>query len=989
MKVKYSALALTLGVLGGAATAGQAVAVGAAAAAATTASAAGAPTAGAPDCRQIFLAAPPPGPLNDAQAAVCVERVVASAGGRRRAVARQLAARAGSQPDNPWLQLARGLLSWEDRRPEEFDEAPPERAFRAAAALFARRADTRDELRARANLYQLLRDREWRELGDFEVELAERAAARSRRADLAARAGLLEAMSLLDGGRDLDRAARLLDGARDPALQRSWREVDRNTYLNIRGQVFLELGEREEARRAFDELLAKPDLDPLLRGAGLVQRGRVEVEDLAEDPDGDGAEAARARALDSARAALGFLPEGSLLRVDAFSIIAQLTHGADSLAAFQSCVLAARRAARPKDESYCLSGWARRLAAESAPAARSLSRQATALARHSDVTSRAFAEESELRVRWALDARREVGGEDQTPDLPAVEELRRQQSEPGGRSRSFSTWSSGYYWLSGRLFEAWRDGLGTAAAARGFLVMEHLRGRSLLDALALAPPARAAAGQLARRERIGAELRHLDAVLADRDLPAEARAEIEGERAALERQRDDPGDPAGGQRRDAGGAAPVAARPAGSPATPLGGFATLAQVQDALRPDEALLAFQIAPWRDWTGDFGGGSWLLVAVRGAPVRCYPLGQVRRGQLRLMVDELVRTADAPAGGELAARLYRQLLGAALRELPAGVDRLVVIPDDALHRLPFAGLRDGPGQPPLVARYQLTLAPSATLWRSWRQDREGRRSERFALPALVLANPLPPDAAKRAALERRAIFVPAADLAQAEVEAADVVEILGGRKLVGGEVSESILTRGEALSGANLLYLAAHSIVDPLRPEATGIWLGGAGGGEDGLLRVEQIARMTSLAGKVVVLSSCSGAGGELLHGEGVLSLAYSFFHARARTVVASLGRLEDHAAEGLFRRFATHLGEGRSVAAALRAAQLDRLARGAPMRDWAAVVVLGDGEAVPFPGGVATTAARHGSAWGAGLGACLAIALALLAWGVRAFARQLRS
>jgi tetratricopeptide (TPR) repeat protein len=349
MKAQLPALALTLGVLGGAATAGQA-------AAAAAASAAGAPETGVPECRQIFLAAPPPQALNDAQAAICVERVVASAGRLRRAAARQFAARASRHPDNPWIQLARGLLSWEDRRPEEFDEAPPERAFRAAAALFARRADTRDELRARANLYQLLRDREWRELGDFEVELAKRAAARSRRADLAARADLLEAMSLLDGGRDLDRAARLLDGARTPALQGSWREVDRNTYLNIRGQVHFELGEREEARRAFDELLGKPDLDPLMRGTGLVQRGRVEVEDLADDPDGDGAEAARARALDSARAALRLLPEGSL-RVDAFSMIAQLTHGADSLAAFQSCVLAARRAARPNDESYGLGGW--------------------------------------------------------------------------------------------------------------------------------------------------------------------------------------------------------------------------------------------------------------------------------------------------------------------------------------------------------------------------------------------------------------------------------------------------------------------------------------------------------------------------------------------------------------------------------------------------------------------------------------------------------
>ena len=46
-------------------------------------------------------------------------------------------------------------------------------------------------------------------------------------------------------------------------------------------------------------------------------------------------------------------------------------------------------------------------------------------------------------------------------------------------------------------------------------------------------------------------------------------------------------------------------------------FATLSKVQQALDPREALLSFQIAPWRDVRGDFAGGSWLTVITRSAP------------------------------------------------------------------------------------------------------------------------------------------------------------------------------------------------------------------------------------------------------------------------------------------------------------------------------------------------------------------------------------
>jgi hypothetical protein len=61
------------------------------------------------------------------------------------------------------------------------------------------------------------------------------------------------------------------------------------------------------------------------------------------------------------------------------------------------------------------------------------------------------------------------------------------------------------------------------------------------------------------------------------------------------------------------------------------------------------------------------------------------------------------------------------------------------------------------------------------------------------------------------------------------------------------------------------------------------------------------------------------------------------------------LRDDEAAALFDRFYRHLGRGTSLAAALRAAQRDRIDDGAPAAAWAGLVVLGDGGLVPLPGG----------------------------------------
>ncbi len=164
----------------------------------------------------------------------------------------------------------------------------------------------------------------------------------------------------------------------------------------------------------------------------------------------------------------------------------------------------------------------------------------------------------------------------------------------------------------------------------------------------------------------------------------------------------------------------------------------------------------------------------------------------------------------------------------------------------------------------------------------------------------------------------------------------------------------------------------MTDEAHPERSGVLLAPGAASQDGLLQIREIVDL-DLRGRVVVLSACSSNTGAVLRGEGVMSLARAFFQAGAHTVVASLWRLRDDEAAAFFARYYKHLGHGRSVAAAAQAAQRDLIAKGAPAAAWAGIVVLGDGDLVPLPGG------RKGwnvPAWGWALAALALAALAFL-------------
>jgi CHAT domain-containing protein len=101
---------------------------------------------------------------------------------------------------------------------------------------------------------------------------------------------------------------------------------------------------------------------------------------------------------------------------------------------------------------------------------------------------------------------------------------------------------------------------------------------------------------------------------------------------------------------------------------------------------------------------------------------------------------------------------------------------------------------------------------------------------------------------------------------------------------------------------------------------------------------------LKARLAVLSGCQSAGATALAGAGALGLGAGFLCAGTTTVIATLWPVEDRTAERYMEAFYTALAEGKSAAAAARAARSALRARPetAHARDWGAFVLIGEPE-----------------------------------------------
>ena len=246
-------------------------------------------------------------------------------------------------------------------------------------------------------------------------------------------------------------------------------------------------------------------------------------------------------------------------------------------------------------------------------------------------------------------------------------------------------------------------------------------------------------------------------------------------------------------------------------------------------------------------------------------------------------------------LASRLYDILVRPVAEHL-AGKRRLVLIPHDCLHNLPFQALFDG--EQHLLERYTLSYAPSISLW-----DLCSQRQRQSRGRVIILGNPDLGD--------------PKLDLPFAEEEAIAIASLFRTRAEVGAKATLSVLERGWAR--ADLIHLACHAEWNRAQPEFSALLLSPSEG-KSGRLEVHELFGLSEeLPLSQVTLSACQTALGA---GRDLTGLTAGFIYAGSPAVVASLWRVDDFSTGALMTAFYSNL-ESSDRASALREAQLELL------------------------------------------------------------------
>jgi CHAT domain-containing protein len=339
--------------------------------------------------------------------------------------------------------------------------------------------------------------------------------------------------------------------------------------------------------------------------------------------------------------------------------------------------------------------------------------------------------------------------------------------------------------------------------------------------------------------------------------------------------------------------------------------------------------------------------------------------RQPRIEKNSEYLARIAQADENYKrYATTVSRLLLGSLHLQ---GVKRIIIVPDGPLQYVPFAALFPSAGaRKTLIADHQVATLPSASALTALRRTTEHR--PRPTAAAAVFADPVfepgpsrvtqgsgdrsqetRSDPASTARTAWRGVHpgsrhIPRLPGSRREAEA--VRRNLGPNGVFVAEdyeaSRENVIHR--SLTDYRIVHFATHGVLDENHPERSGLILSlvnSKGEPQDGYLRLSDIYDL-KLSADLVVLSSCDSALGKDLASEGIIGLPSGFFRAGAKSVIATLWKVDDSATATLMTHFYAHLGRGENAATALRNSQLELL-RDERWRHpyyWAAFVFQGD-------------------------------------------------
>ncbi len=391
--------------------------------------------------------------------------------------------------------------------------------------------------------------------------------------------------------------------------------------------------------------------------------------------------------------------------------------------------------------------------------------------------------------------------------------------------------------------------------------------------------------------------------------------------------------------------------------------------QAALDPGTLLLSYSIGRER---------SFLFVVSpdpkRGPPLSVFTLSAGEKA-LRQSVEAFRRliewNKESPDLLSRSRSLYETLLKPA-EPLIARSDRLLILPDGPLHTLLWAALARGVkgGRPQYLVEWKpLHTAVSATVYAELRKSRRQNRHPQ-SYEMVAFGDPKYPRFVRDAAVVRRGAGTEGGEEAPEDLEQDPNIRaaMRGGYKFeplprsreevqaiasLYAPKSEAFLgeeaTEEKAKSlgkGIPLIHLACHAYVNERFPLDSALALTipekPREGQDNGLLQAWEIFEDVHIDADLVTLSACESGLGKEMGGEGLIGLTRAFEYAGARSILASLWKVEDRSTAELMKGFYGYLKSGKTKDEALRLAQIDliRSANFALPVHWAAFQLIGD-------------------------------------------------
>ncbi|KAK6033626.1 tetratricopeptide repeat protein [Ostertagia ostertagi] len=297
------------------------------------------------------------------------------------------------------------------------------------------------------------------------------------------------------------------------------------------------------------------------------------------------------------------------------------------------------------------------------------------------------------------------------------------------------------------------------------------------------------------------------------------------------------------------------------------------------------------------------------------------------------ETPASADRASVNVFTQQLFRELVQPVAEKIK-GNKHLVIIPYNEISYLPFELLRDEKTASLLLHQFAISYHYSA----NFLFDEPASVQQAYNVLAM----------APFTEGETSSDILPALPSSGAEIAQ------LPGKQLMGAAA-----TRAQFIALASqypVIHLATHAVANDADPTGSYIEFYGKKADADTAHRLyeKEIYNLNMKSAGLVILSACETGNGQLVNGEGVVSLSRAFSYAGCKSVITSLWKADDAATAFIMKQLHAYLQQGFHKDIALQKAKIDYLNSSATEDRykgpsyWAHLVLIGNHDAIVSTG-----------------------------------------